>query len=305
MSTPSFLKNFQNISSLYSKSKWVDFIHHSIEVNTGIHGHGLIAKEFIPMGTVIMIENPWLNFKHNPIISFNNNEYMEDDQLKQFFNDLEKHSYLKDFYDTFPCNNAFKSDKKSINESKFIQNEYGGSIYGYLLKLNHGYPTNIVIFGGDECNIINDNDNNDDILYNDKILVMTSNDINKGDELLYDYFNVSDQSMDYNLANMHEIIIDDHIRDFLHKYNGKVNNEYLNENELVNDIELIHENRISHSNIWFIPNEDKIIGQRKYIIKRMIGTGISENYNLFRNIAHNIWNVNDWNNKISNMVTQT
>eukprot|EP01084_Bolivina_argentea_P075505 136881_1 len=204
--------------SLMQRSKYTEFCHPSLQINNGIHGEGVIATNYIPMGSILLVECGLFNIQKTPtgkdIMDFIN-KHKQDESIKNVMDTLYYNDNAKRLYDS-----------DDIDVQRFIINSVGGDIFPILSKINHGYPTNIVIFRS-PTHSKNMEINND---LRNKAIVVAIDDINKSDELFYDYFNIMnvtniDNSLEMFKMNktIHDIDIDKDIYNDFVALDGKYN----------------------------------------------------------------------------------
>ena len=268
------------------------FKHPLLKITNGLHGQGVVSTNRIPMGSILLIESGL----------FNVHKSLGGEGMTDMINKHRNDPYFRDIFDNLCFNDNAKHfyDSSDIDVQRFIINSFGGDIYPFLSKINHGFPTNIAVFRSF-------GDANESVP--SKVIVIATDDIKESDELCFDYFNianitVTDESFDAFAMNrkIHsDIEIEQNIYDDFIAADGKYN--YINSQTLlftraykgffkriVNDIYL---NGISHS-VHFAEIDQHRICERKRLIKNEMFSDAE----LFAKIAQSNMEANEYNDII-------
>ena len=197
-------------------SKYTKYIHPCISIAKGIHGNGLICADKISMGSILLIENGIFNIKTTP----------SNQDIERIINQHRNDPDIRDVLDTMYYTDTAKIeyDTDDIDIQRYIINSVGGDLFPMISKMNHGYPTNVAIFRSNGS----DHAQNE----NQKIVIATD-DLIQGQELVFDYFNIVtvtniDDSLERFEKNrrIHNFKIDQSILDDFVALDGRYN--YLN-----------------------------------------------------------------------------
>ena len=256
-----------------AKKEFTEFCHPSIKIGKGIHGEGVIATNDIPMGSILLIESGLYNIKTIPNLSeieYKTNKYKNNNKIRKILDNLMYNNNAKYLYNS-----------NDIDVQRFIINSVGGDLYPIISKINHGLPTNIVIFHSPTHKYKYSWLNNEI----GKMIAVATDDIKESNELFYDYFNIISSERDLMFKQemfriskqIHNININDDIYSKFLKLRGDYN--YYNKPTQINDplyiemfIQIINElylNGICNSGCFNEINTDRI-SQRKQEIKNKI-----------------------------------
>eukprot|EP01083_Nonionella_stella_P317511 1156510_1 len=201
------------------KSTYTKFMHPSIAVGKGVHGEGVICTQDIPMGSILLIEDGLYNIHKTPtknVIEWKTKLYRQKQEVR---------TILDTFYHSDKAKQLYDSD--DIDIQRFIINSVGGDLYPMLSKINHGYPTNIVIMRSPTHHRFYSK-----WIKKIKTIAIATDDLSKDDELFYDYFNIINTNhvvdmTEFNInQELHNIHIDPRIyNDFVNSH-GQYSFEY-------------------------------------------------------------------------------